>query len=175
MQGVLTETIYKIESNLTIGECLFLLVLFGITMRVKKICPKIQIVYSVFLILYITIFRRATIYDNDIQWKIRIFPDFDTFIGNVLNIALFVPLGFAARTCFGKGKLKNICYTVFGLSLSFFCEIIQYFTNRGWAETNDVLYNTLDTILGVWVVDKILRSMVQTHMLKHIRVWKEDK
>lgn len=156
MQDVLVETICKIKSNLTIGECLFLMTLFGITMKTKKSYPKIQVAYSVFLILYITVLRRAPIYDNDIQLKIRIFPDFDTFIGNMLNIALFVPLGFATRTCFGKGTLKNICYTVVGLSLSFFCESVQYFTNRGWAETNDILFNTIGTIVGLWVADRML-------------------
>ena len=138
MQDVLVETICKIKSNLTIGECLFLMTLFGITMKTKKSYPKIQVAYSVFLILYITVLRRAPIYDNDIQLKIRIFPDFDTFIGNMLNIALFVPLGFATRT------------------LSFFCESVQYFTNRGWAETNDILFNTIGTIVGLWVADRML-------------------
>ena len=39
--------------------------------------------------------------------------------------------------------------------LSVCCEVLQYFTGRGMADVNDVLFNTLGTMVGIWLADKV--------------------
>lgn len=59
-----------------------------------------------------------------------------------LNILLFVPLGFLL----GDKGLKAI---LFGLLLSAFIELIQYFLLLGYCEADDVLNNTIGAAVGV--------------------------
>ena len=39
--------------------------------------------------------------------------------------------------------------------LSVGCEVLQYFTGRGTADVNDVLFNTLGAVVGVWLAEKV--------------------
>ena len=37
--------------------------------------------------------------------------------------------------------------------LSMFYEVVQYFTGRGMADVNDILFNTLGAVVGVWLAE----------------------
>jgi len=64
----------------------------------------------------------------------------------LLNILLFVPLGFLLPFLWKKYKtLKATCLFGFGMSLSI--EILQFFTYRA-TDINDIIANTLGTLLG---------------------------
>ena len=39
--------------------------------------------------------------------------------------------------------------------LSVFCESMQYLSGRGWADVNDVVFNTVGGIVGVWLMKNI--------------------
>lgn len=70
--------------------------------------------------------------------------------GNLLNLILYVPFGWASWRW--KPKRKKIVVTAFILSVC--CEVLQYFTGRGMADVNDVLFNTLGAAVGIWIVEK---------------------
>lgn len=63
------------------------------------------------------------------------------------NILLFVPLGFLTAQVFKV--LKNIFYcTLAGFLFSFFIEVIQLLTGRGYFQIDDIITNSLGMFLG---------------------------
>ncbi len=70
-----------------------------------------------------------------------------TFNAMLLNILLFVPLGFILPAIF---KLFTKIYFMipFGLIISLIIETTQYFTGLGVFDVDDLLFNTLGTALG---------------------------
>ena len=71
------------------------------------------------------------------------------FTGIVLNILLFYPLGYLLPLLFPKLKPKHVI--LIGCLCSIVTEATQYLLKMGWCETDDVIYNTLGTAIGVWV------------------------
>lgn len=69
--------------------------------------------------------------------------------GIILNILLFVPLGYLLAILVPAWKSKHI--VLVGCMCSVLTELIQYLFEMGYCETDDVLYNTLGTAIGVWV------------------------
>ncbi len=74
---------------------------------------------------------------------------------SVLNIVMFVPIGFLLGLIEGI-KWKKI--TMIGFSISFFIEISQILVNVfiGYnfriADVNDLIFNTLGTIIGLFIL-----------------------
>ncbi|MCH5164267.1 MAG: VanZ family protein [Clostridiales bacterium] len=78
---------------------------------------------------------------------------------NILNAALFIPYGFLAREVF-KGKI--LIPTVSSLLVSLIIEILQLITSRGVFDINDIIYNTIGSLIGcgLYTLYKILRRKV---------------
>jgi glycopeptide antibiotics resistance protein len=72
--------------------------------------------------------------------------------GNLLNLILYVPFGWTGQRW--KMNRKRIIAAAFLLSVC--CEELQYFTGRGMADVNDVLFNTLGAVVGAWIASKNL-------------------
>lgn len=84
--------------------------------------------------------------------KMRI-PLLDNMANNIvlrnilLNILLFVPLGFLLP--FYSDKLKKLYRVVLiGFALTVVIEVLQYITKKGIVEADDIFNNTLGTALG---------------------------
>ena len=67
----------------------------------------------------------------------------------ILNILLYYPLGSLLPILFPKLKPKYVI--LIGCLCSIATEAPQYMLKIGWCETDDVIYNTLGTAIGVWV------------------------
>ena len=63
----------------------------------------------------------------------------------LLNVALFIPIGFLLGGTMSKGFLK-VLFT--GCILSIFIELLQLATGRGLCETNDIIHNTMGCMVG---------------------------
>ena len=63
----------------------------------------------------------------------------------LLNVALFVPIGFLLGGIMSKGFLK-VLFT--GCLLSILIELLQLASGMGLCETNDVIHNTVGCIMG---------------------------
>lgn len=148
MAGLLHQIHYSASLNLSPAELVFLLVLGFLAWKGRRRWPWLPVGYSIFLILYITLLRRAPGYDEDIHLTFRLFKNAGLWAGNLLNLFLYVPFGWTAQKRFRGRKGKIIAA---GLLLSACCEGIQYVTSRGCADVNDVLFNTLGTAVGVWL------------------------
>lgn len=66
------------------------------------------------------------------------------------NFMLFIPFGILLPLCFPKARKSRICILT-GCVLSVFIETVQYMTQRGNCELDDVIMNTLGTLVG-WVI-----------------------
>lgn len=70
----------------------------------------------------------------------------------MLNLILYIPFGWTGQRW--KTNRKRIVAAAFLLAVC--CEELQYFTGRGMADVNDVLFNTLGAVVGVWIASKNL-------------------
>lgn len=50
--------------------------------------------------------------------------------------------------------------------ISVCCEILQYFTGRGMADVNDILFNTLGAVVGCWLAKKQFNTIMLHHPIR---------
>ena len=74
---------------------------------------------------------------------------------NIMNILVFIPIGFFMFL--GFSKLKAWMITSIGLVLSVFVEMFQYLFKKGFCEIDDVIHNTLGCVLGLVIAQKLLK------------------
>lgn len=113
-----------------------------------------------FLILYTTVFRREAGSEYQINlipfWSIGAIKEgyIETFYEKIYNILLFVPLG-AIVSCyrFKVSIFKQFIYVaLFGACSSIIIEFIQLITKTGMCETDDVICNTIGTMIGAGLI-----------------------
>lgn len=105
----------------------------------------------IFLILYETVlFRPVTCrkYVFTPFYSYRLAGHGSTYylVEGILNVLLYVPFGFMLRANFKKKRLCQI--VLIGCLLSFSIETIQLIFCIGVFETDDIINNTLGTLLG---------------------------
>lgn len=76
--------------------------------------------------------------------------------GIILNILLYVPLGYLLPRLFPKLKAWQVI--LIGLLCSAATEATQYLFKMGWCEMDDVIHNTLGAVIGVWMWRKQLKK-----------------
>lgn len=146
LQELLHQIHYSTSLNLSGKEIVFLAVLGLAAWMAGRKRSHILPGYCIFLILYITILRRTPGYDESIRWNLRFWPGAGIWAGNLLNILLYVPLGWtAARTQRQRNWFQLL---MLGVALSVFCECVQYLTGRGCADVNDVIWNVVGMLVG---------------------------
>ena len=148
MSELFRQLHYSANANLSVGESVILVLLALIVWFNRKRIKPLPALYSIFLILYITLLRRASGYDESIRLHLKLLPNAGVWAGNLLNLILYVPLGWTMKQ---QGKKA----VVIAFILSVFCELMQYATGRGWADVNDVLLNTFGAAIGVWTAKKM--------------------
>lgn len=151
MRNLIYQIHYATSANLSIPEIFLLLLLAIIAWHNLKEHTWLPPKYCVFLILYITLLRRAPGYNENIRLRLKLWPNAGVWAGNLLNLILYVPYGVTSWQW--KQEEKKIVVT--GFALSVICELLQYLTGRGMADVNDVLFNTLGAAVGVWLAKKI--------------------
>ena len=151
MKELLHQIHYSTSANLTVPERVILIALGLLAWLNRKEKSWLPTAYSVFLILYITLLRRAPGYNENIRLHLKLWPNAGVWAGNLLNLILYVPFGWTSQRWKPNGK--RIAIAAFILSVG--CEVLQYFTGRGMADVNDVLFNTLGAAVGVWLAEKV--------------------
>lgn len=77
----------------------------------------------------------------------------DLIIVNIMNVAVFVPIGFLVGLLFRSVKLwQVIC---FGSIISLLIEVMQFVLKRGFSEFDDVMHNTLGCLIGYGIISLI--------------------
>lgn len=111
-----------------------------------------------FLVLFSTVFSRPARPEMEYVftpfWKywiaFRMLNMFGLF-EIVMNIVLFVPIGYLAPTLLKSCRfIKNefVRVLLFCMSLSVTIELLQLVLHRGMCETDDLTHNTLGTLIG---------------------------
>lgn len=94
-----------------------------------------------------------------VDFGVNVIPFVDMvsdFKNAVLNVILFVPLGFLLP--FIWKKFREFKYTLmFGFGMSVIIEILQIFTFR-LTDINDLITNTLGTLVGYFIVHKVIEK-----------------
>ena len=110
--------------------------------------------------LYLTIFSRLGIACNTLT--IKPLWSYVEAINNhglreqiILNIILYIPLGYLIHCAFPKIRWWQILLYGFGLSLM--TEIVQYVFRLGWRDIDDLIRNTLGTIIGIGLYQLYLK------------------
>lgn len=147
MWKLLHQIHYSTSANLTVPEIVILVVL-GLLAWLNR---KEKSWLPTFLILYITLLRRAPGYNENIRLHLKLWPNAGVWAGNLLNLILYVPFGWTSQRW--KPNRKRIAVEAFVFSVG--CEVLQYFTGRGMADVNDVLFNTLGAAVGIWLAEKV--------------------
>lgn len=70
----------------------------------------------------------------------------EMFGENILNVLLFVPVGFWAGCGVRGMTFKKVLLLSGGLSI--FIELLQFIFKKGFCETDDVIHNVLGCIIG---------------------------
>ena len=65
----------------------------------------------------------------------------------ILNICMFIPMGFLTPICFNKINRAWKAYLC-GFGFTLFIEITQFVTGRGVLETDDIINNTVGAMIG---------------------------
>ena len=144
MQAFVHQLHYAISANLTAVEAAMLAIIGLAVWFARKKVDWVPWAYTFFLILYITLIRRPPGNKESILLHFRLYLNLGIWVGNFLNILLYVPFGWAAER-----RKKNIKVTILTAAcLSVFCEVMQYLTSRGKTDVNDILFNVIGAALG---------------------------
>lgn len=133
--------------------------------KLRKKKNYVLVICSIFVIFYITLLRRFPSHDKRFQMHIGSLKEASYLAGVILNTILYIPFGYTGyiyQTKIKKYKEHgryNILRNFFiGLVISVSCEVLQYFTKRGCADINDVLFNIIGTMVGSVVAYKIAKK-----------------
>lgn len=80
-------------------------------------------------------------------------------VENLLNIVLFIPIGIFLKMGFPHVRLVPIM--VCGLLLSMAIETSQLLLHRGWFEVDDLMHNTIGSVIGYLALRKIIHNTQQ--------------
>lgn len=125
----------------------------------KRIVLTVSFVCYAIVILGVTLLDRGIMFEYGFTRKVQLFSSYIeawnsfSFIewrNLLLNIAMFMPLGFLLPILFDKLKKTWKTY-IMGLVISLSIEIMQLTLGLGVFEFDDILNNTLGTMIGFGV------------------------
>lgn len=136
--------------------------------REQRVAISIMIPY-LFLVFVATLFERRV--GNDFHiiltplWKVQAIMNGGVskawFKKEILmNILLLMPVGVFAPVFF---KGKRFLYTIMtGIGTSIIIELLQFITRRGFAEIDDIIFNTLGVLVGFGIYSVFQRGLIYT-------------
>ena len=80
--------------------------------------------------------------------------------GIVLNILLFIPFGYLIPAVWPHKKWSWWKIMLFGFAVSFCVETVQLVTRLGFADVDDLMNNTIGSVLGYLIYKRCMTSVV---------------
>lgn len=147
--------------------CIALIVLFLLYLKTKKIALSILIAYMFLVFAQTVLIRRnapEAYYQLIPLWVhgIGLKSHSDIFNQMLANVVMFIPIGFLAAIV-----LKKYSFIV-GISFSLTIELIQYFAHKGMCETDDVISNSMGTLIGI-ILFLLTKKVLQTDLFSLLR------
>lgn len=116
---------------------------------------RLLLVEYVFLIYCSTVLFRVAKelreYDFTPFWSYNCYNRPDLLIENIMNVVVFVPVGFLLGFATKEGKKGWLVALLIGAGLSIGIETLQLAFKLGFAEVDDVMHNTLGCMIGYGV------------------------
>ena len=121
--------------------------------------------YTIFIVWYTLLIREPRgverVFKPELFWAIRAWIDNPSVVNKaeavqfIQNILFFIPYGLLFPW---KDNWKRVFVTALVLSISI--ELSQYIFNLGWCEVDDVISNTLGTMIGYWIWWKVSKRKI---------------
>ncbi|MGN1443034.1 MAG: VanZ family protein [Acutalibacteraceae bacterium] len=127
--------------------------------KLSRIFGLMVFAFSCLFFVYLAVFRRST---HDVQAELTPFWSYravisgnygiDVYAQIIENITIFVPIGFFFPFLLGEKRSSFLSVGAFGFLLSLFAELCQLIFSLGVCETDDLINNTVGTIVGfgIW-------------------------
>lgn len=143
---------YLLCAVLTILGMLLILWWKGINNGIRYTAGMLLAEDVVFLIYFTIFFRPATGIHNLVLmpfWSYKAIMNGTTVLiqEHIMNVAVFIPIGFLASIVFKGFRWWKIALMSLGLSI--IIELMQFFMTRGFCETDDVIHNSLGCLIGI--------------------------
>jgi len=155
---------------------LFLATLIIIIFGSKKISDERRKIARVLFIEYFTLIYCATVFIREVankqSFKTKPFWSYIVLYNGerhpdvllpqmIMNVVIFIPLGFLLGAAFiNTTWWKTV---IVGGTASISIELIQLFTNRGTAEFDDVMHNTVGCLIGYGLYKLLQVSWCRIH------------
>ena len=117
--------------------------------KLRRLLGVVYIEYLVLLICATVIFRDSTCalgVEFVPFWNYNEYFTMDVLYESLLNIVMFIPVGFCTSVFLKRPLLVKIFLLSMVLSCSI--EVTQYLLRCGFCETNDVMNNTAGGVIG---------------------------
>lgn len=124
---------------------------WGLRKGVQKIARLILIEYSFLIYSSTVFFRQIKESANHCFipfWSYDAIQNGrnDLLVENVMNIVVFIPIGLLLGCSFRSINWWKVLLC--GGTMSFTIELFQLFTQRGFSELDDVIHNTIGSVIG---------------------------
>ena len=160
----LLDTYFDLDIKWVFGALVISLISFifiSKTMTRKRAIVAALLCFYMLVVLSYTVLSRPTTgqmhYRFEPLWSYKLFGSSLFYREQILlNIALYVPIGFMLPIVNGKYRLS----VLIGLSFSSVIELLQLVTTVGLFEFDDIISNTVGAVIGcgcLWVVRRIMR------------------
>lgn len=152
------------------GIALFIIIIGSIIAFLKRGKREgMRISACLFLLLYIVVFLCSTVlfrapktkmhypfnflwhYQSIGQGQVLFFPEI------IMNIVVFVPIGFAISVAFRKIRGWQVLLAGMGFSVGI--ELLQWLFKKGFADVDDVIHNTLGCMVG-YLLYRVMKRVV---------------
>ena len=152
---------------------------FIVSLFLERIIQQIEISYInvlIFLMAFLFILNQTVFGRTEKSVGIRLIPFFwgeliirqEDIRSMVMNVLLFIPLTtylpYIIKITSKKYRLLTV---IIGSGISLCVEFVQFYFGIGLAETNDVICNTLGSLIGLIIYE------IQQFMLNKYRTIKE--
>lgn len=181
---------------LIVGGAIIALYLLGYYLLYKKCfhgertVSVLQGIFILMLFMYLAIVLMATLlsrgayYNHAVNFSVlRTYRQaWNSFIKRdwrviILNILMFVPIGFLLPLSFSKCKKSWVTYLI-GLILTVVIETVQYLSQQGIFEVVDIVHNGAGCVVGygLWIVcntiyEKVTRKENRTYSVRQMLVY----
>ena len=138
-----------------------------IRVKLRRLLGVVYIEYLVLLICATVIFRDPTCalgVEFVPFWNYNEYFTMDVLYESLLNIVMFIPVGFCTSVFLKRPLLVKIFLLSMVLSCSI--EVTQYLLKCGFCETNDIMNNSVGGVLG-YLLYKV--TPVMLHYFRQIR------
>ena len=141
--------IYAVLAISFLIGAVFMFVLYGRKQGMRYSCRILSVDYLVLLFCSTVFFRKYNErrgHDFQPFWS---YDRNDLLYENIMNVVAFVPLGLLLGCAFKSMTWWKVM--VIGMCVSLIIETMQFFFKRGFSEVDDVMHNTVGSLIGYGV------------------------